>query len=96
MTTTAQPSVEVRLPTVLQIAAGKKSIAARGRTIADALRSAFEQVPQLERHLLLSSGELRPHILCVVNGTCLLRDEVGDFALSDGDEILIHQAISGG
>lgn len=90
------PSVELQLPTVLQMAVGKGRIAARGHTIPEALRSAFGELPQLEQHLVLASGELRPHILCVVNGDSVLRDEVAGFALSEGDEILIHQAISGG
>jgi len=90
------PSVELRLPQVLKMAVGTDRIAARGSTIHDVLRSAFVQVPQLERHLLLESGEIRPHVLCVVNGECLLRDQVAGFELHDGDEILIHQAISGG
>ena len=51
----------------------------------------------LERHLIdAKSGQLRPHVLCVVNGAALLREEVADARLADGDEILIHQAISGG
>ncbi|MEZ4654077.1 MAG: MoaD/ThiS family protein [Candidatus Eisenbacteria bacterium] len=95
MTTTA-PSVEVRLPQVLKMAVGTDRIAARGSTIPEALRSAFVQVPGLEKHLLLDSGELRPHVLCVVNGEALLRAQVAGFVLHDGDEILIHQAISGG
>lgn len=90
------PSVALRLPSVLKMAVGKDRVIVRGRTIPEALRAAFEQLPQLEHHLTLSSGEIRPHILCVVNGDSVLRDEVAGFVLTEGDEILIHQAISGG
>jgi sulfur carrier protein ThiS len=50
----------------------------------------------LRRHLTLETGELRPHVLCLVNGTCLDRAGWREAPLEDGDEILIHQAISGG
>ncbi len=94
--TTAAPSVQLLLPSVLQMATGKARIEAEGRTLPEALRSAFDRVPQLEQHLVLETGELRPHVLCVVNGECVFRHEMDAFALSEGDEILIHQAISGG
>ena len=90
------PRVEFRLPAVLKLAVGRDRIAAEGRTIPEALQSAFGVVPLLEQHLLLDNGELRPHVLCVVNGESLLREEVATTTLQDGDEILIHQAISGG
>jgi sulfur carrier protein ThiS len=93
---TAAASVTLCLPGVLKMVVGTDRIAVQGNTVPEALRSAFAQHPQLEAHLLLESGELRPHILCVVNGQCLLREEVGRFDLKEGDEILIHQAISGG
>jgi sulfur carrier protein ThiS len=89
-------TVKLHLPAVLEMVVGTDRIDVRGNTIPEALRSAFDQHPQLERHLLLESGDLRPHILCVVNGECLLRGEVARFELEEGDEILIHQAISGG
>ncbi len=94
--TKAPPQVELRLPSVLKMVVGRDRIQATGRTVPEALRSAFEQVPGLEKLLVVASGELRPHILCVVNGTSLLQEEVATAALATGDEILIHQAISGG
>ena len=45
---------------------------------------------------LLESGALRPHVLCILNGESLQRDEVARTRLTEGDEIWIHQAISGG
>ena len=90
------PRVEFRLPAVLKLAVGHDRIEAKGRTIPEALESAFGVVPLLKQHLLLDNGELRPHVLCVVNGESLLREEVATTSLGEGDEILIHQAISGG
>ncbi len=95
MTSTA-PAVTLRLPTVLKLVVGKDLLRVRGRTIPEALESAFDELPNLRRHLLLPSGELRPHILCLRNGESILRAEIADTALADGDELWIHQAISGG
>ena len=94
--TTSAKAVEITLPGVLEMAVGANRITGRGNTVLEALRSTFDRHPQLEGHLLLETGELRPHVLCVVNGECVLRDEVASFELHEGDEILIHQAISGG
>ena len=94
--TTKGPSALLRLPSVLKMAVGTDEIAVHGKTIPEALRSAFEQIPQLEKHLLLESGDIRPHILCVVNGDSVPRSDVAGFEIREGDEILIHQAISGG
>lgn len=94
MTTAA--AVVLVLPGVLEMVVGKKRLAVHGNTVSEALRSAFEQYPLLERHLLTESKELRPHVLCVVNGEVLSRKEYAGFGLAEGDEILIHQAISGG
>ena len=89
-------SVELRLPSVLTVMVGTDRVSVRGRTLPEALDDAFGKVPGLRYHLTLESGELRPHILCIVNGESVLRDEVATTTLADGDEILIHQAISGG
>ena len=64
--------------------------------MGEALDAACDALPNLRRHILLANGELRPHVLCLVNGECLLRHGYAERRLTDGDEILIHQAISGG
>ena len=93
---TTAPSVTLVLPSVVAMVVDTKRIATRGNTVVSALRSAFEQFPQLERHLMTESGKIRPHVLCVVNGSVVPREKAPDFRLEDGDELLIHQAISGG
>ena len=95
MTDTA-PRVELRLPSVLKMVVGRDRVQVRGRTLPEALAHAYDQLPRLRHHLTLDDGELRPHVLCIVNGESVLRDEVATTALADGDEIWIHQAISGG
>ena len=66
------------------------------RNAREVLEAAFAEVPVLRHHLTLPTGELRPHILCLVNGESLPRAEAPGRALADGDEVEIHQAISGG
>ncbi|MHC4953066.1 MAG: MoaD/ThiS family protein [Planctomycetota bacterium] len=90
------PRIEVRLPSVLKVAVGKDRIRVRARTVPDALDAAYAELPQLRYHLTLDSGGLRPHILCLVNGESVQREDLAGFELADGDELLIHQAISGG
>jgi molybdopterin converting factor small subunit len=89
-------SVTLRLPSVLKVAVGSDHLQVTGRTVGEALDDACEALPNLRQHILLATGELRPHVLCLVNGSSLLRDGFADHELRDGDEILIHQAISGG
>jgi len=92
----APPAIEFVLPNVLKPVAGRTSFELRAGTVREALEAAFAVVPVLRHHLTLPGGELRPHILCLVNGESLLRDEAPGHALRDGDEVRIHQAISGG
>lgn len=89
-------SVTVRLPSVLKVAVGADRVRVNGSTVGEALHEAFAALPKLRQHILLEDGELRPHVLCLVNGENLLRDGYAGHPVEDGDEILIHQAISGG
>ncbi|MEE8104077.1 MAG: MoaD/ThiS family protein [Planctomycetota bacterium] len=94
--TNSAPLVELRLPAVLKVAVGTDRIEVRGRNLPEALDAAYAELPQLRYHLTLDSGELRPHVLCIVNGESVPRDDVADTQLKEGDEVWIHQAISGG
>ncbi len=94
--TSAAPLVELRLPAVLKEVVGKDRLRVRGRNLPEAFDAAYAELPQLRHHLTLESGELRPHILCIVNGESVQRDEFAGTELADGDEIWVHQAISGG
>ena len=89
-------SVTVRLPSVLQVAVGSSEVRVAGRTVGEALDAACAALPNLRQHILLANGDLRPHVLCLLNGESLLRREFAAQPIERGDEILIHQAISGG
>jgi len=96
VTSLRAPSVTLELPSILRQVAGWRRVELEGRTIGEALEAAFARTPVLRHHLVLESGELRPHILCVLNDETVPRDGLLSTRLSEGDEILIHQAISGG
>ena len=89
-------SVTLRLPSVLESAVGASRVVVTGRTVGEALAAACDALPNLRPHILLADGELRPHVLCLLNGESLPREGLADQPLRDGDEIQIHQAISGG
>jgi sulfur carrier protein ThiS len=89
------PVVHIELPSTLGPVAGWRRLEVTGRTIAEALEGAFVKTPVL-RHHLLDAGELRPHVLCILNDAVLPRGKQLAMPVSDGDVILIHQAISGG
>lgn len=90
------PRVELRLPQVLKLVVGRDRLQVRGRTLPEVFEAAYEELPQLRYHLMLESNELRPHVLCLVNGDCIGREDFATTAVRDGDEVLVHQAISGG
>lgn len=91
------PQILLRLPSVLEVMVGSDRVRVRGATLPEALEAAYQALPQLRYHLTIEdSDELRPHVLCLVNGESVPRDEVASTALADGDEVWIHQAISGG
>ena len=89
-------TVTLRLPSVLKVAVGADRVQVAGRTVGEALEDACQQLPNLRQHILVPGGELRPHVLCVLNDEVLARDRFAAHAVEDGDEIRIHQAITGG
>ncbi|MBZ0267835.1 MoaD/ThiS family protein [bacterium] len=95
MTPPRTPVVSLELPSTLGPVAGWRRLEVTGRTIGEALEVAFEKTPVL-RHHLIDAGQLRPHILCILNDAVLPRGKQLAAPVNDGDEILIHQAISGG
>ncbi|MEM8882628.1 MAG: MoaD/ThiS family protein [Planctomycetota bacterium] len=93
----SEPLVELRLPSVLKVAVGTDRVKVRGNTLSAMLEAAYAELPQLRHHLSLEDGSgLRPHVLLIVNGESVLREEVATRTLAEGDEVWVHQAISGG
>ncbi len=90
------PRISVELPSILRTVAGWTRREFPGGTIREVLEGAFAATPALRHHLTQESGELRPHILCILNDATLPRGEALGTPVRAGDAILIHQAISGG
>lgn len=86
----------VHLPRLLDPAtAGRRSLEVEGSDVDEVIRGLIEQAPQLEVHLFDHSGELRPHVLCFVDGIAT-RLENRSMPVENGSEIRFVQAVSGG
>ena len=96
MSRSAAPRIDFRLPKVLEVMCGTDRATVRGRTLPEVLEAAFAEIPALRNHLTLEDGGLRPHVLLLLNGETVLRSEIETVELSAGDEVRVHQAISGG
>ena len=87
----------VKLPRLLEPAVGTtRRVDVTGDTVAEAMTDLLRQHPTLRVHLFDEQNHLRPHVLCFRNGM-LDRDlTAGNAPLSEGDEIVFLQAVSGG
>lgn len=85
----------VRLPGVLEAAVGSvRQVVVSGATVQEALADLCAQHPTLTVRLFDESGRLRRHVLCVHNGQATRLTEPEP--LTDGDELAILPAVSGG
>lgn len=73
------------------------SLDSRGvSSVREALARVFASNPAAETYVLDDQGALRQHMIVYVNGRAIAdRRMLGD-SLSDGDEIYVMQALSGG
>lgn len=86
----------VHLPRLLDPAtAGRRSLEVEGRDVGEVIKRLIEQAPKVEVHLFDHSGDLRPHVLCFVDGVAT-RLEDRSAAVEDRSEIRFVQAVSGG
>ncbi|MCI0425533.1 MAG: MoaD/ThiS family protein [Actinobacteria bacterium] len=83
----------VRLPRVLAMTANTDlRHVVNGDTVETALESLFGRQPGLRSHLLDETGEIRPHVSVFVDG----RQAALVTPVTDGSEIYVLQAVSGG
>ena len=68
----------------------------QGRTVREALEAAFTQNPRLRGYVLDDQGALRRHIVVFVGGEAVVDRTALSDAASDGAEIAVLQALSGG
>jgi len=88
--------VVVSLPRLLEPAVGNvRKTEVEASNVAAAIDALLVKHPTLGVHLFNEQGELRPHVLCFVNGSqTRLLDRSS--LLVEGAEITFLQAVSGG
>jgi molybdopterin converting factor small subunit len=87
--------VTVALPRLLaDLIGGVRREQVSAHDVAGALNAICMRHPELRVHLFDEHMRLRPHVTCLVNGE-LARDAL-DRPLTDGDEVTVMQAVSGG
>jgi len=86
----------ISFPRLLEPAVGSvRKAEVEASNVAEAIDALLVKHPTLVVHLFNEQGELRPHVLCFVNGSqTRLQDRSS--ALTDGAEITFLQAVSGG
>lgn len=65
-------------------------------TLRNGLAQWFERYPKLSGYLLDSEGNLRGHLSVFIDGSMVVAEDALDQQVSDGCEVFIMQAISGG
>lgn len=75
---------------------GRRRFAVDAQTVEGALRAAQDVYPLLRVHLFDEKGALREHVQIFVNSTDCRELPSLEVPLSEGDEIIVLQAISGG
>ena len=87
----------IKLPRLLEPAVGAiRRVDVTGATVGEAMADLLRQHPTLRVHLYDEQNQLRPHVLCFLNGTPDRDLAHGTAPLSEGDEIVFLQAVSGG
>jgi molybdopterin synthase sulfur carrier subunit len=90
-------SCRLLLPAPLRHYAGEQAeVEICGGTLGAALDDLAGRLPQLERKLRDERGELRPHVLMFVDGVSVRGAGGMETAMSDGAEIFVAPAVSGG
>ncbi len=85
------------LPAALRRFADERNeIEISGVTLGAALDELATRFPQLERRLRDERGELRPHVLIFVDGESVRGGAAMDAQLSEGCEVFVAPAVSGG
>jgi molybdopterin converting factor small subunit len=89
------PSIQVRLPSLLEPIAGTRSFTVDAPTASGAIEALLEAQPGLRVHLYDERRNLRPHVRLFWNDRDLAWLD-GEVTAHDGDVLTIMQAVSGG
>jgi len=89
-------TISVRLPSVLKSLIGVEVVRVNGVTVAEALFDLCCQFPDIEKRLLTPDRKLNKFLIVCINGEDIRLKEGVSTLASDGDEISIIPAMSGG
>jgi len=89
--------VRVQLPPVLRgIAAGERSLEAKGNSIGAVLNDLTKRHPALGLHLFDERGAIRHNIVFLHDGAVVRAREAMAHRIKPGDEIVLTNALAGG
>jgi molybdopterin converting factor small subunit len=85
--------VKVLIPSLLLSYTGARTVRAEGRTLAEVMLDLDRRFPGLRFRVVDEQDALRPHVRFFING-----EQVFDLAtaVTDDDELVVVQALSGG
>jgi molybdopterin converting factor small subunit len=90
-------SVRIELPQVMtHVADGLREFLVEATTISEAFEKIRAEQPKVALHLFDESRCLRPHVLCFLNDSNSRWLDIGTHELTDGDQMIFMQAVSGG
>lgn len=90
-------AVAVRVPGLLsRFTDGQRDVTVRAATVAESVDGLLDAYPALQPHLLDARGRLRPHVQLFHNGSRVESLADAGIAVTDGDEVVLLQAVSGG
>ena len=91
------PEVTVRITRLLADIAGVgREISVSARSPAQALDELCTEIPALKIHIFEDDGAVRRHVNIFLNGMIVRSGPGLDTPVSDGDEVAVVQAVSGG
>ena len=90
-------SVVVKLPPVLRLAVGgARQLDAHGACIAEVVADVARPYPSLALHFYDERGAIRRNIVFIHGDDVVRPPEAGEWAVSEGDELAITNALAGG
>ena len=90
-------SVSLRIPCNLQgYCEGRSAIDLEGARVGDLLREMQRRYPELALRVLDEGGALRSHLVVIRKDRVLARKDLAQTRVSEGDDLRIFTAVSGG
>ena len=90
-------SVQIRLPEELsRYCEGRSELDIEGNTLGGLLANLVERFPTVRSRLLDSGGQLRSHLVVILNGSALPRQKLTEASVSPRDELEIKFLAVGG